>query len=231
MIHDSFDKMLLGELVAEDFRTAEIFKKAGIDFCCGGKKTLEQACQEKNIDQKLIGEELKALASVPVAANLNFKDWDLDFLVDYIVNTHHKYVIKTMPDLIFYTHKIATVHGSRHPELVEVEKIFQQVNKELHQHLQQEEDVLFPAIKAALTQRSEALRAKISSEIIRMSDEHESAGGAMDKISELTDHYTLPGDTCNSYLVTFNLLNQFEDDLHIHVHLENNILYPKALKL
>jgi regulator of cell morphogenesis and NO signaling len=231
MIQNSYENSLLGELVTEDFRVAEVFKHAGIDFCCGGKKTLEQACREKNIDLNSIKEELQAIGQSPALSNVNFKDWEPGFLADYIVNTHHKYVLKTLPDLGYYTKKIASVHGANHPELVEIAKLFEEISRELQQHLQKEEEVLFPAIKSAVQNNTFELQSTINSEIARMSNEHEFAGGAMDKINELTGGYMVPQDGCNSYQVAFKMLKQFEDDLHIHVHLENNILYPKALKL
>jgi regulator of cell morphogenesis and NO signaling len=231
MVQNSYENALLGELVTDDFRVAEVFKQAGIDFCCGGKKTLEQACREKNIDLKSIEEKIDAISQAPALSNMNFKDWEPGFLADYIINVHHKYVLKTLPDIIFYTGKIAAVHGSGHPELMEVAKLFEEINRELLQHLQKEEEVLFPAIRSAVHASTGELRSVISSEIARMSNEHEFAGGAMDKINELTSGYVVPQDGCNSYQVAFKMLRQFEDDLHIHVHLENNILYPKALKL
>lgn len=222
---------MLGEIVADDFRTAEIFKNAGIDFCCGGKKTLEQACHEKALNVDSLVKQLEILQVSPANVAQNYKDWSLDFLADYIVNTHHKYVLKTLPELVSYTQKIANVHGNHHPELVEVAALFSQINSELLQHLKNEEEVLFPAIKEVMKSNSAPSKAIIRSEIARMSDEHEFAGGAMDKINEITKGYAIPADGCNTYLVTFKLLQQFEDDLHVHVHLENNILYPKALHL
>ncbi len=231
MIQNSYENALLGDLVTEDFRVAEVFKQAGLDFCCGGKKTLSQACREKNLNVKAIEEEIRAIGQAPALSNVNFKDWEPGFLADYIINTHHKYVLKTLPELLYYTGKIASVHGTQHPELIEVKKLFTEINKELLQHLQKEEEVLFPAIKSAIQKSTGELQSVIRSEIERMSNEHEFAGGAMDKINELTAGYMVPQDGCNSYQVAFKMLRQFEDDLHIHVHLENNILYPKALKL
>jgi regulator of cell morphogenesis and NO signaling len=231
MVQNSYENALLGELVTDDFRVAEVFMHAGIDFCCGGKKTLEQACREKNIDLKFIEEEIRALEQAPNLLNTNFKDWEPGFLADYIINMHHKYVQKTLPELLYFTKKIASVHGGHHPELIEVAKLFEEINRELQQHLQKEEEVLFPAIRSAVQKSTPELRSVIGSEIARMSNEHEFAGGAMDKINELTAGYLVPQDGCNSYQVAFKMLRQFEDDLHIHVHLENNILYPKALKM
>ncbi len=226
-----YSELSLGEIVANDFRAASLFSKAGIDFCCGGKKTLHQACEEKSLNPAGLENELIELQNEPLSVSQNFNSWNLAFLADYIVNTHHQYVVKTLPQLVSYTRKIADVHGSHHPELVEVASLFSQVNAELLQHLQKEEEVLFPAITEALRGDSREARNIIASEISRMSGEHEFAGGAIDHISVLTNNYRVPEDACNTYLVTLRLLKQFEDDLHIHVHLENNILYPKALKL
>ena len=221
----------IGEIVTNDFRAAALFKEAGIDFCCGGNKSLTEACMEKGADASLLIQKLETLAQTPVTGAMNFKEWDLGFLSDYIVNTHHKFVLKHLPELVFYTQKIADVHGPHHPELIEVADLFSKINTELLQHLKNEEEVLFPAIKAAGANPSPEVKSTIISEITRMQGEHEFAGGAMDKINVLTQNYVVPEDACNTYIVSLKLLEQFEDDLHIHVHLENNILYPKALKL
>jgi regulator of cell morphogenesis and NO signaling len=221
----------VGEIVAIDYRAAEIFKEAGIDFCCGGKKSIDETCSEKGIDKDEIIGKLKMLESTPNTTTHNFIEWEPGFLCDYIVNTHHKYVLKTLPDLVMYTEKIASVHGKGHPELEEVSALFSRINKELLQHLKNEEEVLFPSIKEVLVSGSKKAKADIVSEITRLSGEHEFAGGAMDRINAITSGYKVPSDGCNTYHVTFKLLSQFEDDLHTHVHLENNILYPKALTL
>ncbi len=226
-----YNKISIGEIVATDFRAAEIFKNAGIDFCCGGKKSLNNACTEKSIDSSVLVKQLEELENVPVNQNQNYNDWELSFLIDYIVNTHHKYVLKSLPELVFYTQKIASVHGSNHPELIEVADLFEKINAELLQHLKKEEEELFPSIKEVINNNSPVAKATIISEITRMSGEHEFAGGAMDKVNEITSSYHIPEDGCNTYRVAFKLLHQFEDDLHVHVHLENNVLYPKALAL
>jgi len=221
----------IGEIVANDFRAASMFKEAGIDFCCGGNKSLTEACKEKGADESHLIQQLETLTQTPVSGAMNFKEWELGFLSDYIVNTHHKFVLKNLPELVFYTQKIANVHGENHPELLEVASLFTKINEELLQHLKNEEEVLFPAIKDAEKNASAEVKSTIVSEITRMQGEHEFAGGAMDKINVLTNNYLIPEDACNTYRVSLKLLEQFEDDLHVHVHLENNILYPKALKL
>ncbi len=221
----------IGDIVTLDFRAAEVFKKAGIDFCCGGNQSLEDACRDKNLDVTAIESQLQQLENFAPDSSHKFNEWKLDFLCDYIVNTHHQTVMNLLPQLTFYTQKIAEVHGNNHPELLEIAGLFAQVNTELRQHLRNEEEVLFPAIKEVLKTNSDESKATIVSEITRMTGEHEFAGGAIDKINELSRRYAVPEDGCNTYRVAYKLLEQFEDDLHIHVHLENNILYPKAMKL
>lgn len=221
----------VGDIVTRDFRAAEIFKQAGIDFCCGGGQSLGDACKEKDLDVDFLEQELRNLSQTPASEAHNFKDWSLDFLCDYIQNTHHKTVLRLLPQLLGYTRKIADVHGAHHPELITIADMFVEINAELLQHLRNEEEVLFPAIKEVLNLGSSEAKKTVVSEITRMTGEHEFAGGAMDKINVLSGGYRVPEDGCSTYEVTYKLLEQFEDDLHVHVHLENNILYPKALTL
>lgn len=231
MTTETLNHKTIGQIVADDYRAAALFKKAGIDFCCGGNKSIEVACSEKNVDTEKLRSELKELEFSAPGPQFDFKNWNLDFLSDYIVNTHHKYVMRTLPELVHYTQKIAQVHGENHAELIEVASLFHEINRELLQHLKQEEEVLFPAIKEVMKNGTRGAKTTIAVEISRMNGEHEFAGGAMDKINEITYGYALPEDACNTYRVAFKLLEEFEDDLHTHVHLENNILFPKAIIL
>ena len=132
---DNNNSITIGEIVANDFRAASIFKSNQIDFCCGGKKSLEEACREKGIEPEIVAAALNELLTVPTNSGQDFKTWKIDFLCDYIVNTHHQYVLKTLPELLFYTQKIASVHGDHHPELIEVAALFAKINDELLQHL------------------------------------------------------------------------------------------------
>lgn len=225
------EEQLLGNIVAADFRAASVLSKAGLDFCCGGSKTLDAACREKGIRTEEIIEKLSDLENQPVIPGQNFNEWQPGFLSDYIVNVHHSYIRRTVPDLLFYTDKIMNVHGDRHPELSEVAGLFAKLSHELLLHLDREEKVLFPAIKEAVRTRSSEALKTIAGEMPGMSSEHEFVGGTMDKINEITGGYNVPADGCNTYAVTYRLLKEFEDDIHIHVHLENNILFPKSLKL
>jgi regulator of cell morphogenesis and NO signaling len=220
----------IGEIVAADFRAASIFREAGIDFCCGGKKSIKETCSEKGIDPEELDRKLNEMQNAACDPTHNFIEWDLGFLCDYIVNTHHRFVLKSMPELVQYTEKLNSVHGDRHPELAEVTSLFSDINRELLQHMKNEEEVLFPAIKDQLRTGSAVSKATIISEIARLSGEHDFAGDAMDKINTITNGYKVPDDGCNTYHVTYKLLHQFEDDLHVHVHLENNIVFPKAIK-
>ena len=221
----------LGDMVTEDFRRAELFKQAGLDFCCGGDINLQDSCRANNLDLDQLLAQLEELSQIKSHQGLNYNSWSLDFLCDYLVNTHHSYVKNTLPDLQYYVNKINEVHGENHPELREIATLFNLVSIELTQHLQAEEEVLFPAVKRLLTQAGNPEREIIQREISRMHTEHEFAGKAMADIRQLSHHYLVPADGCKTYQVCFEMLHGFEDDLHTHVHLENNILFKKALDL
>lgn len=225
------ENQTIGEIVAKNFKTASVFKNHGIDFCCGGKKKIGEACIEAGISKETLLGELYKANEITVSSFQDFNNWDLDFLCDYIRNTHHKFVRENLSDLKFYTQKIAAVHGSNHHELNEIAGLFARIYDELTMHMEKEEKILFPAISIALNQPSNKISSTITGEISRMFDEHEFAGGAMDEINRLSNGYIIPDDGCKTYEVTYKLLSEFEDNLHIHVHLENNILFPKALKL
>lgn len=218
----------VGEIAATDLRKAQVFKKYGIDFCCGGKKTLKEACESKGLNPTEIEKELNATTG---PSPLPFNEWSPAFLADYIVNTHHAYVRKMLPQLIELVTKVASVHGSRHPELHEVNQLVRHLDDELQGHLAKEEQVLFPFIKELVLGEAPSKLSTIETPIAMMEDEHDEAGGIMEKIRSLTNNYTLPSDSCTSYGLLFQMLKDFEDDLHVHVHLENNILFPKAIEM
>ena len=227
----------IGNIVATDYRSASIFRKYGIDFCCGGGKTVEAACQAKGIDMQRVLSDLEALENKDNLANGNYNEWELARLIDHIVNEHHAYVRTATSDLLQYLHKVAKVHGDHNPELIKILSKFQQVAEELENHMHKEEFVLFPYIKSleysctASEPFSPPPFGTIRNPITMMENEHEMAGQLMEEIKSLSQDYTPPGHACNTYRVSFNLLAEFEEDLHKHVHLENNILFPKAVKL
>ena len=227
----------LGQIAAKDLRKAEIFKKYGLDFCCGGKKTVKQACAEKGLDVTKIEHELQQADRNPSTRPLPYGDWSLDFLADFIVNTHHSYVKKKLPDLKNYAAKVAAVHGKHHPELIPILQLVEEVSAELYTHMIKEERILFPYIKdlVAATNSSQSLHAAhfgtVQNPISVMEMEHEMVGENLAAIRTLSGNFALPVDACASYSLLYKMLDEFEDDLFTHVHLENNILFPKALEL
>ncbi len=227
----------IGEIVAEDYRTAKVFDKYGIDFCCGGQLALAAACSEQGVDPEMLSRELEAAKREPAERRENYAEWELSFLADYIVNTHHAYIKKETGQIAAYAQKIAEVHGPRHPELGQIAGIFDKVADDLTAHLREEEENLFPAVKRLeAAAKSGAAPAPGDVETIRgclqkLNQEHEEVGEAVHTIRRLSQGYALPADACNTYLVTYQKLREFEDDLHKHVHLENNILFPKAGQL
>lgn len=227
----------IGELVAEDFRKAEVFSKFGLDFCCGGGKSLNEACEEKGLDKREIETALAEVESQPVNRQQNFKNWELDFLTDYIVNTHHKYVIESLPMLHDVSIKVAEVHGSSHPEVLTIASLVGEIAEELSGHMQKEEQILFPYIKQLAVAKREKTQAapssfgSVANPIKMMETDHVIVGGNMDNIHELSNAYALPEDACSSYRMLYNKLDEFEQDLHQHIHLENNILFPKVIQL
>ena len=232
------DEQTLGQLVAADLRKAAIFKKYGLDFCCGGKKTVKQACAEKGLDVTKIEHELQHSDRATTSSRpLPYTDWSLDFLCDYIVNTHHSYVRKTLPDIRTYAEKVKKVHAATHPELIRIFQLVEDIVTELMAHMVKEEKVLFPYIKELVTavNGTTILHAEhfgtVKNPISRMELEHEMVGKNLAEIRTLTNDYALPTDACASYSLLYRLLAEFEEDLHLHIHLENNILFPRAVEL
>jgi regulator of cell morphogenesis and NO signaling len=224
----------IGEYVAEDYRTAKVFERYGIDFCCGGKVALSDVCREKGIDLSLLMEDIEKAKEAPSERGQNFGAWELSFLADYIVNTHHSWLRENMGKIADYARKIAGVHGANHPEVMEIAGIFDKITADMTGHLQEEEEVFFPAVKrieAARKSGAEPDRKDletIRNSLERLDEEHNAIGEAVHTIRRLSKEYEVPPDACNTYLLTYRKLEEFEDDLHKHVHLENNILFPKA---
>lgn len=227
----------IGEMVAEDFRKAEVFRKFGLDFCCGGKKSVKAACEKKGINYVEVESELKKIEEQNTNNVENYNDWELDFLADYIVNKHHRYVQDAMPMLYEYSNKVARVHGERNPEVVQIARCFNEVAEELTLHMQKEENILFPYIKelVAAKKKNEKIEkpafGSIKNPINMMEAEHETVGENFEHIRKFSEEYTPPASACNSYRVLYGKLEEFEKDLQQHIHLENNILFKKAIEL
>ena len=227
----------IAQLVTQDFRKAEVFKKHGIDFCCGGKKTVAKACKEKGLDAELIQKELKEAENQAATIGEDFNTMELDVLADYIVKKHHSYVIQSIPVIFQYTQKVAKVHGDRHPEAIEIASKFLIVVDELNRHMMKEENILFPFIKKLAEGKRNNSRVDappfgtIANPVRMMEMEHEDVGNVMEEINKLTKGFNPPADACTTFRVSYAKLKEFEDDLHQHIHLENNMLFPKAIAL
>ena len=225
------------EIVTNDYRTAAVFEKYSLDFCCGGGKTIEQACREKSVNPTTIFDELKNTLSDPSGDESRFMAMGIDELIDHIVHTHHGYVRNALPPLLTHTQKVATVHGERHPEVIEIARRFAAVAQDLQNHMMKEERILFPYIKTLVQAKKMNVPAEppqfgsARNPIRMMEAEHQSAGNEMYEIRSLSASYTPPADACTTFKVSYLELKQFELDLHNHVHLENNILFPKAVAL
>jgi len=222
---------IVGEVVATDFRTASVFKSHRIDFCCRGNRSIDDVCQTNGLKADSLVDELNNIAQLKDESTPNFQTWDMDLLADYIEKKHHRYVEKRIPELKTYLNKIAKVHGERHPELLEIDDLFSASAYELLSHMQREETILFPYVRDLATQTNNEKPhfGTVRNPINVMMQEHDNEGVRFRKIAELSDNYDPPNDACTTYKVAFEMLKEFEEDLHAHIHLENNILFPKAI--
>lgn len=229
-------KETIGQIAASDMRKAEVFKKYGIDFCCGGKKSLKQVCDEKGLDISLVEAELENPTVSSSTVN-DYNRWEADFLADYIYNQHHIYYYNELPTLQGLITKVTDHHGNTHGELKPLYVLFSHLVQELNEHFKAEEEVVFPYIKALVQAKRSGNSAELQTKVAIadpihiMEADHEAAGGILDEIQKLTNNYTAPADACNSYQFLYKKLKELDEDLHQHIHLENNLLFPKALKL
>lgn len=224
--------LTIGEIVAQDYRTASVFQSHGIDFCCKGGRTVNEVCDNKNLETAALVQELQdATTSKDPAAD--YRTWPLDLLADYIEKRHHRYIAQKSPELMQYLNKLCKVHGERHPELFDIRDEFASMASELASHMQKEELVLFPFVRKLATEQQPAPPpfGTVQNPIRMMMHEHSVEGDRLARITELTSGYTAPADGCTTYRVAFAMLREFEEDLHHHIHLENNIMFPRAIQL
>ena len=226
----------VADVVTENIKAAHIFKKHGRDFCCGGGISIKKACEKAKIDPSTLEAELLNLDTVQDRAH-DYNSWKLDFLADHIINVHHHYVEESSPLLLQYSKRVNHVHGHHYTELAEIEALVTQVVQAMAAHQKKEELILFPFIKKLVTAERENSEVPaihfgtVENPIKMMEEEHEEAGEILRKISKLSNNYTPPQGACNTYRAFYAKLDEFEQDLHQHIHLENNILFPKALNL
>lgn len=236
MIHHTLPRTI-GQIVADDYRAAAVLDRYGLDFCFGGKRTLDEACRERGIEPSRVEADLESLGVAAADERVWYSDWAPDALIDYIVSRHHAYVRGALPVILAHTTKIATVHGERRPELVHVAQRFAELSRELSLHMAKEEEILFPYVKSLVDaeRRAEPIAPSpfgtVHNPVRMMEHDHERAGQHLQLIRQLTNGYELPDVVCTTYRVTFEELQEFERDLHQHVHLENNVLFPAAVRL
>jgi len=228
------------ELAIEIPNATRTFEKLGIDYCCGGAKSLRDACAHAHIS---VADVLRALEQgsgdrqAPEAELPESIAGSLSDLIDHILTAHHGYVKQELPRIHQLLNKVVSVHEKNHPELGNIQKIFQRVSAELISHMMKEENILFPYILkleqtvGAGQPMPRPMFGSITNPVHMMELEHDSAGAALKEISALSGDYTAPDDACFSYKAIYAALKEFETDLHQHVHLENNILFPRAIEL
>lgn len=221
----------ISQIVTDFHQTAPVFEKYGIDFCCKGKRPLVDACTEKALNKEdLLAELNNAIESQSSATDFN--TLSLTALADYIVRTHHTYVKFNLPQIENYVLRVATKHGDRFPHMKEVYRLFAELQQEISQHMLKEERILFPRIKKLEAEGVADFPVEyFTAPINIMEEEHDRAGELMHQIHELTRNYAIPEDACTTFRLSLASLQAFEADLHQHVHLENYILFPKAIEL
>lgn len=230
-------KKNIGEIVADDYRTAQVFKNHEIDFCCKGNRNIVEVAKANNLSVSILLQKVEEVQQLEKINNTDFKSWPLDLLADYIEKKHHRYVEEKIPVLKGYLEKLCNVHGKEHPELFQIKEHFAISAGELAMHMKKEELMVFPAIRKMTKANREAkplMKFKfdtIQNPIQVMMEDHTNEGERFHQINVLSSGYTPPEGACSTYHVAFSLLKEFEDDLHEHIHLENNILFPKSEQL
>jgi len=229
----------VAEIMSNDYRTADVFRKYNIEYCCGGKQPLYIACNMNDADENQVLRELEeAVRDVNTSNTLNFNEWHIDFLTDYIVNVHHHYLRKALPRLQEYVERFAEGHRKKFTYVDELQRVVTQLNRTLIPHLAQEEEIIFPYIRQI--DHAYYSRESYASLLVRtlrkpvediMAHEHDTTGRIIHHMRELTNHYSPPENACLSHKVTFLKLKEMDSDLTQHLHLENNILFPKAIAM
>ena len=227
------------ELATENLAATRVFEKLGIDYCCGGGQSIEEACRAANVRVDEVMKSIEAAGrSMPASSeDRHWQNEPLADLIDYIKNRHHTYTREEIARLNPLFEKVCSVHGKKHPELLKMREVFRGLAGELTAHMMKEEMVLFPYMIRLenATTRKEAVPAApfgtVKNPVAMMVHEHDSAGEALRALRQASCGYTSPEDACLSFKSLFNALAEFEADLHQHIHLENNILFPRAIEM
>jgi regulator of cell morphogenesis and NO signaling len=225
------------ELALANPAATRVFEKLGIDYCCGGKRSLEEACRTANLNIDQVVESLETACAVTAAAQKDWQGEPISALIEHIKDTHHKYTREEIGRLNPLFEKVCSVHGKNHPELLRIREVFADLANELSSHLMKEEMVLFPYLtrmEAAAERNEPIARApfgSVQNPISMMEHEHDSAGNALRTMRDAANGYSAPADACVSFQTLYKALAEFEADLHQHIHLENNVLFPRAVAM
>jgi regulator of cell morphogenesis and NO signaling len=220
---------LVADIAAHHPRSIEVFERHGIDFCCGGRRALGEACREHGAAVEEVAAEIAAAAAREVPADRVFTDASLGELLDHIVSRYHTALREDLPLLGRMADKVAEVHGSRHPELHEVAEVYRELRNELTPHLATEEERVFPALRRLAEPGTAA--DDIQGALHALEEEHDRAGAALGRLRALSHGFAVPEDGCTTYRALYEGLVRFERELHEHVHLENNVLFPRVVSL
>jgi len=229
--------MTLADIVTGDSRTATVFDRIGLDYCCHGHQTLRDAATDRGVPLSELIEQLANLGPRPDGASAPAATDDLATLAQHVVNRHHRYARETIPTISAWLDKLVSRHGTRHPELASIQLAFEELAGELLNHMSKEEHLLFPYIEAlaAAAKTGGPLPPSPFGTILNpirvMEQDHREAGDHMSHIRVWSQSYTPPADACRTYRLCYEALAQFEADLHQHVHLENHVLFPRAVAL
>lgn len=226
----------LADIVINNPLTSRLFHEVGLDFCCGGRSSLKGACREKGLETRAILDQLEGYGSASRELQVTESTRPGE-VIDYILERFHATHRAEIPALEFLSEKVARVHGDRHPELLEVKRLFERLVLDLDPHMLKEEKVLFPMIGSMEEALSNAVPfgglhcASIGNPIGQMEFEHESVGALLSGLRAVTRGFLVPEGACNSYLALYTGLEKLESDLHLHIHYENNVLHPMARRL
>lgn len=229
--------LTIGEIAAVYPEMVRVFESKGIDYCCGGRRTLESVCQARGFDPEDLIAELRTVVEGSPNRPASWTDVPLGGLIQHILGKHHAFCRLESARLLSLLDKVVAQHGADHPELDEARRLFSALSTELSLHMSQEEQILFPFIELLEHARDThqpappAFFGSVDNPITHMTEDHDDAGVLSDQIREITGNYAVPRTACNSYRALLHGLAEFERDLHVHIHLENNVLFPRARRL
>ncbi len=218
----------IGSLVMKTPEYASLFEKLGLDYCCKGHKTLKELCDEKGLDVSEVLQKLNQISTAAPAVDWN--QMSLKEVVEHIVDTYHVYLEQELPRISQLIRKLNMKHGEKYPYVAELQDVFEELEESLFEHINEEEEIVFPfIIQLAVNGKSD--QEKVNKYISSLDEDHLKAGAALEKMRKLTNDYTPPSDACMTHIVMLNSLSHLERNLHEHIHKENHVLFPRAMKM